>query len=88
MKPDLVLYLTVDPVVASKRGGFGEERYETQEMQEKVKVVFERLKEEEKEEGRWKEIDAGRGMDEITQELIAIAQKTINEIGDKPITFF
>jgi len=88
IKPDLIFYLTVDPMIAAKRGGFGDERYETKEMQEKVKIVFERLKEEEKNEGRWIEIDAGREMDQITQQLITIAQKRMDEIGDKPITFF
>ncbi|XP_031629968.1 thymidylate kinase-like [Contarinia nasturtii] len=33
LKPDLVLFLTVTPSVISKRGGFGDERYEVPEFQ-------------------------------------------------------
>ncbi|KAL8278595.1 hypothetical protein RQP46_009087 [Phenoliferia psychrophenolica] len=36
--PDLVLFLDLSPTAAAARGGFGEERYETAEVQRKTKV--------------------------------------------------
>ncbi|KAI0736422.1 thymidylate kinase [Fomitopsis betulina] len=44
--PDLTLFLDVGPDTVKARGGFGEERYETEEVQRKVKEVFERIGEE------------------------------------------
>ena len=41
--PDVVLYLDVKAEVAGKRGGYGEERYEKEEFQSKVRAVFEEL---------------------------------------------
>lgn len=35
-KPDLVVLLKVDPATAAGRGGYGTERYESLELQEKV----------------------------------------------------
>jgi dTMP kinase len=42
-KPDAVFYLTVSPEALSKRGGFGNERYEVSEIQKKVGNNFMKL---------------------------------------------
>ena len=42
-RPDLVLFLDISPEDAAKRGGYGEERYERQDMQDKVRALFKRL---------------------------------------------
>ena len=42
-RPDVVVFLTVSAGVAAKRGGFGEERYETDLMQGRVRGMFEEL---------------------------------------------
>ena len=39
-QPDLLLFLEISPRVAARRGGFGEERYETDEMQKEVRRIF------------------------------------------------
>ncbi|KAI9173294.1 Thymidylate kinase [Blastocladiella emersonii ATCC 22665] len=39
-RPDLVLYLDIAPEAAAKRGGFGQERYETGSMQTRVRDLF------------------------------------------------
>lgn len=44
--PDLVLFLDVSPTVARSRGGYGEERYEKEEMQRNVRSIFKILEEE------------------------------------------
>ena len=43
-KPDSVIYLTVNKENVSKRNDFGNERYEKDEMQAKVKENYELLK--------------------------------------------
>ena len=42
-KPDVCVFLTVSPEVAKARGGFGEERYESDKMQGRVRELFEVL---------------------------------------------
>ena len=45
LRPDCVLYLNMPVDQAEKRGGFGEERYETTELQKNVRENFEALTE-------------------------------------------
>lgn len=42
-KPDLVLFLDISPADAAERGNYGQERYETSEMQAKVRQMFKQL---------------------------------------------
>ena len=44
LKPDVVLFLDIDPSVAEKRGGFGDERYENISMQNQVRLNYLKLK--------------------------------------------
>ncbi|VVT55283.1 uncharacterized protein SAPINGB_P004519 [Magnusiomyces paraingens] len=38
--PDMVIFLTLDPEEASRRGGYGEERYEKREIQARVRETY------------------------------------------------
>lgn len=38
--PDLSLFLDISPEKAKERGGYGEERYEKEEMQRRVRQIF------------------------------------------------
>jgi len=62
--PDIVLFLDVSPEVAATRGGYGEERYEKREMQERVRVIFRELAVTMGE--RWVTINAGQSLAEVT----------------------
>jgi len=63
--PDLVLFLDVEPDIARERGGYGQERYEHEDLQKKVKVLFHKLGQEYGE--RWKVVDAGRSLSEVAR---------------------
>ena len=41
--PDLTLFLDIPPEVVKGRGGYGEERHEKEEMQQKVREMFQRI---------------------------------------------
>ena len=78
--PDVTVFLAIDPADAAKRGGFGMERYETDEMQRRVRIQFGVLREREVGKGRlWKEVEAGKGrtVEEVAAEIRAIADDTI-----------
>ena len=68
LAPDLTLFLDIEPEIAMQRGGYGEERYEKQEVQARVRQVFERIG---KEVGadRWVVIDAGQDRDKVADDI-------------------
>ena len=73
-RPDALLYLELSLEEAARRGGFGEERYETNEMQRKVTENFEKMK-----ENWWDIVDANRDMDVIHEEVVSIAMAAVEK---------
>ena len=71
--PDLTIFLDISPEHARARGGYGEERYEKEEMQGRVREVFKRMGKEmgrvEVGETRWVGIDAGRPVEEVANDI-------------------
>lgn len=64
-KPDLVCFLDVSPEEAAKRGGFGNERYETQAFQDKVRANYKQLIED-----NWKIINTdGKSLDQVYDDI-------------------
>lgn len=78
--PDLTCFLSVSPDVAAARGGFGEERYESREMQAAVRRVFATIAGEVGPE-RWKEVDADGTMEDVERELLSLAQALLVQEG-------
>lgn len=74
---DLVLYLRVDPEVAARRGGFGEERYEKVGLQKKVGAVFEELAKSEK---GWEVLDAAATQEDVEVEVWTRAQRVLEKV--------
>ena len=86
-KPDCVIFLTLKGEEAEKRGGFGDERYEKTEMQEKVRDMFKLLSDQENcfdvgssldseidSKADWFNVDASGTIEEV--------QKQINRVVD------
>ncbi|KZT25178.1 thymidylate kinase [Neolentinus lepideus HHB14362 ss-1] len=69
--PDVTLFLDIPPEEARERGGYGQERYEKEEMQKKVRAMFQRLGKETDGRGqqRWVTIDAGKSMDTVAEDI-------------------
>ena len=65
--PDAVIYLDVTSDVARQRCCYGEERYEKEEFQNKVRNVFEKLRSEDA--GMWHVIDASMSLDYVTSKV-------------------
>jgi dTMP kinase len=84
--PDITLFLDISPENARSRGGYGQERYETEVMQRRVRTMFDRIGEEMNADGtkRWINIDAGRERDAVTQMLWTRVEPVINGV-DRPI---
>lgn len=80
--PDIVFFLNISAADAAGRGGFGEERYERPAFQEEVLKQFEKLH-----ASNWQEIDAGRSIEVIQDELREHTDKVIKECnqGKRPL---
>lgn len=93
--PDLILYLDISPNKAKERGGYGEERYEQEEMQTRVREVYRRMREETMAVGsnresenrpQWVEIDAGRSVEDVGKEIWIHVEPFVQPSGiSKPI---
>ena len=79
LKPDLVIYLTLTSEAMARRGGFGNERYETTEMQRKVGKMFERMVE----LPLWQVINADKTEDNLSDELEKILVHKIDNVEQK-----
>ncbi|KLO07433.1 thymidylate kinase [Schizopora paradoxa] len=69
--PDLTLFLDISPEKAKERGGYGEERYEKEEMQRRVREIFAAIATEanEKESWKWTTVDAGMDLESVSKSI-------------------
>ncbi|KAG7443338.1 P-loop containing nucleoside triphosphate hydrolase protein [Guyanagaster necrorhizus] len=81
--PDLVVFLDITPEKAGERGGYGEERYEQQEMQQRVREQYTRIESEHV--VRWATIDAGREREQVAADIWTHVQPLVHSIDDHPI---
>lgn len=80
-RPDVCVYLTISPEEAAKRGGFGTERYEKQEMQARVKNLFNELQKHS--EGQdFIEIDGGKDLDEVEAAVLEAVEGRIRTVEE------
>ncbi|KAK9510815.1 hypothetical protein O3M35_005520 [Rhynocoris fuscipes] len=79
-KPDCVLYLQLEQLVANGREGFGEERYENNEFQKSVALCFDKLKDE-----TWKVINANKTIEKLSEELYSIINEVIEKSKNSPL---
>lgn len=87
-KPDLCIFLDVSPTDAAARGGFGSERYETSEMQKRVRNLFQELLQ--KPQNReMVAVDAGESMEEVHRAMRRLGNKLFEGEGlSKPLKSF
>ncbi len=72
--PDCVLYLNMPLEAAKQRGGFGEERYETDALQTEVRTQFDLLT-----EPWWQVVDANRTVEEVAEECLKVANAAVEK---------
>lgn len=82
LKPDVVLYLTLTAGSMARRSGYGDERYDIPEFQQKVMNMF--LKMEEK--PVWQIVDADKTETDLSDELLACVTERLRGIDHKAIS--
>lgn len=82
--PDLTLFMDITPEGAMARGGYGEERYEKEDMQKRVREVFGRIKTEMSGQGDevnhacdWIVLDAGRSREVVSEEVWGLVKDLV-----------
>jgi len=86
--PDVVIFLDLDQDDAEKRGGYGGERYEKRELQQRVRSRFTDLQNIDEAEGRvpWHIVDASQSIEEVQKNILTIVDETIQKLSDgKPL---
>lgn len=83
--PDLTLFLDISDEVTAKRGGYGTEKYETKEMQSRVKGLFEQMMQRSKGED-FARIDGGRGIGEVQQSIRQQVDRCMKEVDAKKLS--
>lgn len=81
LKPDLVLWLKMDVQSISSRAGFGAERFEVPEFQQRVMKAYDQLKD----DSYWKEIYADKPFNDLHGELLIHCCEAINKISNDKI---
>jgi len=85
-RPDMVIYLDLEPEEAEKRGGFGDEKYEKKEMQANVRRLFFELKDHDGEETEdMVVVQAGRSVEEVGAEILKHVRETLDSVHRKGI---
>ena len=74
--PDLCVFLDISPEAAGRRGGFGNEKYETSAMQKRVRELFYELMGLVDGE-RMRVVDAGRSVDDVGKEIALMVEEAM-----------
>lgn len=70
-RPDICLFLDISSEEAAKRGGFGTERYEKQELQARVRELYAEMRKHDDEGEDISVIDAGRNIEEVGKDILS-----------------
>jgi len=78
------VFLNISPEVAAARGGYGLERYESEDVQKGVREVFDKIGRTMQEggEGKWIEVDAGRSKEEVSDDLWRVVEPLVGGVHE------
>ena len=83
-RPDLCLFLDISSEYAAQRGGFGTERYEKRELQDRVRELFAEMRTHVDEDEDIVVVDAGGSVEEVESSI----QQVVHERLYKEATFY
>ena len=75
-----MIFLSLSSDAAALRGGYGEERYEKEEMQRRVREVFTQLQQDPKDAGDWRVVDASGNMEEVSDRIWNVVEPVLESV--------
>lgn len=85
--PDITLFLTLPSSQASQRSDYGTERYESVELQDKVRQEFGRVAQRvmagNERNGQWKEVDASGTIEQVGQRIWDLVEGVVKAEKDE-----
>jgi dTMP kinase len=78
-RPDVIVFLDLEPEEAEKRGGYGEEKYEKKEMQNRVRELFLGLLEAPGSESSMKVVNAGESVEVVGDRILEKIEATLKK---------
>lgn len=85
-RPDVCVFLDISATEAAKRGGYGEERYESSSMQSRVRELFEILRAS-VERDDFVTVDAGGSHESVEAKVLDVVKAAIERVQreDSPL---
>jgi len=80
-RPDVVVFLDLEPEEAEKRGGYGDEKYEKKEMQQRVRELFLGLLKSNGHEADMKVVNAGESVEVVGDRILNDVEKTLRKVA-------
>lgn len=78
-RPDVCIFLDISAEDAAKRGGFGDEKYEKREMQDRVRQMFAELRT--GPDGKnFQAVDGGKSSDKVAADVMAVAESVLRRL--------
>jgi dTMP kinase len=84
-RPDLCVFLDISAEDAAKRGGYGTEKYEKKEMQDRVRGMFEVLMQRKEGEDLVR-IDAGSSLEEVQKRVREEVDRCIERVDKEGLS--
>ncbi|KAE9364656.1 hypothetical protein N431DRAFT_354613 [Stipitochalara longipes BDJ] len=84
-RPDVVVFLDLKPEEAEKRGGYGDEKYEKKEMQQRVRELFLGLLKTGGHEADMKVVNAGELVEVVGDRILEKVDETLKKIAEGKI---
>lgn len=81
LKPDLVIYLTLTAEAMARRSGYGDERYDIPEFQQKVMSMFMKMEE----KPLWQLVDADKTEKDLSDDLLERVSQRIQGLDQKAL---
>mmetsp|Transcript_5557 Transcript_5557/g.11479 ORF Transcript_5557/g.11479 Transcript_5557/m.11479 type:complete len:228 (+) Transcript_5557:162-845(+) len=83
--PDAIIFLDLSQEEAEQRGGYGGERYEKKEMQQRVRQRFSELQGMDETDGQipWYVVNAAQSIEEVQKEINTIVETTVDKVQSK-----
>lgn len=79
-KPDLVVFLDINPEAAATRSDYGKERYETLAFQMRVADQFAAVQKLDENCGRWCVVDATKSIEDVHVQILGEVQRTMQYV--------